>query len=164
MKTILKTIATGIILLLITNLNAQREYTTAAGLRLGSYTFTNLSLKHFLSDQGAVEATTGIRSFGLIGLRSTRIDVGAIYQHHFPLEVDIPGSLQWYLGAGGNVGFYSGFDSGIEIAIMGGAGVDYVFADLPLNVSLDLYLGPYFGLFGGIGTRTGGIAVRYIIK
>jgi hypothetical protein len=164
MKTIFQVIAIAMIIAFSTQAEAQRNYTTAAGVRLGSYTFTNLSLKHFLTDQGAVEVTTGLRSFGLFGFRRTRIDVGAIYQHHFPLEVDIPGTLQWYIGVGGNLGFYSGFETGLEISIMGGGGVDYKFDDLPLNVSIDLYLGPFFGLYQGIGTRTGGLAVRYTIK
>lgn len=145
--------------------SAQSDYTTSVGLRFGVYTYGNVSLKHFINDDGAIEAYLGARAFGVFGLRYARLELGALYQHHLPIEVDIPGNLRWYVGAGPYVGLTTGtFENGIDLGGMAGPGLDYAFEDIPVNVSFDLYLGLQLVRSFGIGFRQGGLSVRYIFK
>lgn len=145
--------------------SAQSDYKTSVGLRFGVYTYGNASLKHFISDQAAIEAYLGVRSFGVFGFRYARFELGALYQHHLPLEVDIPGNLRWYVGAGPYIGLSTGtIDNGIDLGGMAGPGLDYAFEDLPINVSFDLYLGVQLVRSFGVGFRQGGLSVRYIFQ
>jgi len=100
-------------------------YKTALGVRLGSSVpaiKNGVTFKHFFGNN-AVEA---ILSFGdgtaLCGL----------YEIHKPIGA-VP-DLQWLIGAGGYVGLSSGTNN---IGAAGIIGLDYKFAAIPLNVTLD---------------------------
>ncbi len=148
--------------LTVASLTAQ-EYRTAIGARLG-YPFS-ASFKQFISEPGAVELFAGFR-----GWTTYRwFNVGALYQHHFPIE-GVPG-LKWYVGGGGSVYFWSydnlfvGDYSSTSFSVMGVAGLDYKFADLPLNLSIDWI--PTFFLTGygsGFGGGYGALSARYTLK
>jgi hypothetical protein len=122
--------AIAAILISASQLKAQ-DYKTALGLRLssrGPAVNNSLSFKHFINPKLAVE---GLFTF------DRKAAIGALFEIHN----DIPSTdgLKWFYGAGA----YLGFDSDkthTDRALMGAQGIvglDYKFANLPLNLSLD---------------------------
>ncbi len=158
MKTKIFTVLAFAFLFSVTT-NAQ-DYKSAIGLRLG-YPLS-ISYKTFLSEKGAFEATAGFRSYA----GYSWFNVGAYYQVHN----DIPSvsGLRWYYGAGANAYFWS-WDSNFinpgsstSFGISGVLGLDYKFADIPLNVSVD-WIPTYFinGYGSGFSGGYGALAARY---
>jgi len=138
------------VLMIVTSLfslssKAQEEssgYKTALGVRLGSSVpaiKSGVTLKHFFGNN-AVEA---ILSFGdgtaLCGL----------YEIHKPLGMS---GLQWFIGAGGYVGFSTGTNN---FGAAGIVGLDYKVASLPLNLSLDWK--PELNLVSKVGFEASGV-------
>jgi hypothetical protein len=148
---------------------AQSEYKTAVGGRIGIPIAA--SIKHFIFESGAIEGYAGFRAAGTY-YRGVNITIGAMYQHHFPIgSVD---GLQWYIGGGGLVQFYT-YDDGFVntndysstgIALNAVGGVDYKFKGIPLNVSADWM--PTFFLnktyYSNFGAGYGGVAARYTFR
>ncbi|MER3499155.1 MAG: hypothetical protein C4308_11240 [Chitinophagaceae bacterium] len=116
------------------NLSAQ-DYKTALGIRLSNsnpLVSNSISLKHFLNEKTAIE---GLFSFG------DPLSIGGLVEFHKPFST--PG-LQWYYGAGGYLGFGKDYDPAKAREVrqtyfggMGVAGLDFKFANIPLNLSLD---------------------------
>lgn len=139
-----------------------QSYQSAVGLRLGSPWAA--SYKMFISEPGAIEVFAGYRWHGSYSW----VSANGLYQHHFPIgSVE---NLSWYIGAGAGVQFWSwkGLaldDSNTSISIMGVGGLDYKFADIPLNLSLD-WMPTYFlgGYFSGFGGGYGSLTARYVLK
>jgi len=147
--------------------NAQSDYKRAVGLRFGGYyDVVSASYKTFISDQGALEFNLGFRNYGGIALYGNWfvLSGSAAYQHHFDIK-PVPG-LKWFVG-GGLLAYnsFSDYDyvSGFGLGIFPTAGVDYKFASIPLNLTVDTrptinvlradyYSGFYF---------SGGVAARY---
>jgi len=111
------------------------QYKTALGVRLSSSTAmvnNSISLKHFLTETTAVEA---LFSFG------DPLALGALLEVHKPLSTE---GLQWFYGGGGYLGFEKVYDPNrkvndteVNFGAMGVLGLDYKFASVPLNLSLD---------------------------
>lgn len=144
-------------------LNAQ-NYSSALGLRLG-YPLS-ISYKTFISPTGAIEIFGGLRGYSTYSW----INIGAAYQHH----MDISGvdGLQWYVGGGASVFFWTykntflGDDaSNTNFGILGNVGLDYKFADAPVNLSVD-WMPIFFvnGYGSGFGGGYGALAVRYTLN
>jgi len=110
-------------------------YRTAVGIRLSSTPAlqkNSISLKHFLNESTAVE---GLLSFG------DPITIGALLEFHRPFST--PG-LQWMYGAGGYFGSGKEYDADkardvqkTYLGAQGIVGIDYKFANIPLNLSID---------------------------
>lgn len=102
-----------------------QNYKTAIGLRLSNgepILHTGLSVKHFVSEDAAIE--------GIINLGSP-YGMGAMYLLHKPLPAD---GLRWFYGGGGYFGFpLKTFHVGGTAAV----GLDYAFSNAPINISLD---------------------------
>ena len=148
--------------------NAQSDYKSGIGLRFGGYyDLVSASYKTFISEQGAIELNLGFRNYAFGGFSSYNwfvLSASGAYQHHFDIK-PVPG-LKWFVGGGLTAyNSFSDFDatSGFGLAIFPTAGVDYKFASIPLNVSVDTrptvniiradyYSGFYF---------SGGVAARY---
>ena len=119
----------AIILISATQLQAQ-DYKTALGLRLSSSdpaVNNSVSIKHFLNPKLAIE---GLFTF------DKRAAIGGLLEVHNPMST--PG-LQWFYGAGAYIGFDSD-KTNTDRALMGAQGIvglDYKFANLPLNLTLD---------------------------
>jgi hypothetical protein len=143
-----------------------QEYKSAIGLRLGVP--ISISYKRFISEKAALEFVFGYRNTTYWNY----LNLGAYYQHHFPIKsVD---GLAWYLGGGANVfiwdydnDFYPNNNySKVNFGISGCIGLDYKFADIPLNLSVDwiptIFINSdiYSGFVGGVGA----LAVRYVIN
>ncbi|MBP7642335.1 MAG: hypothetical protein WAT92_22755 [Saprospiraceae bacterium] len=148
----------------ISNDLMSQSYKSAIGARLG-YPFS-ASYKTFLNETNAVELNLGFRPF----VFGSWISGAAAYQIH----KDIPSvaGLRWYYGGGGIVSFYTYNSSylddagGIGFGIQGYLGLDYVFADIPLNVSVD-WVPTFFignGYYTGFGAGYGALSARYILN
>ena len=110
-------------------LNAQ-DYKTALGLRLssnGPAVNNSVSIKHFINPQVALE---GLFTF------DRKAAIGALLEIHNEMTTE---GLKWFYGAGAYLGFDSDKNNP-DRALMGAQGIvglDYKFANLPLNLSLD---------------------------
>lgn len=145
--------------------SAQSTYKSAIGLRLGWP--VSVSFKQFISDPGAIEAFAGYRGYTSYGWAV----VGATYQHHFPI-----GSIEgftWYIGGGAAFYFWNyDFDNTFattSFGILGVGGVDYKFANIPLNLSADImpafFIGSnYYGSFNRFQGGLGALSARYTFK
>ena len=118
----------------LNTVNAQ-EYKTALGVRLSSanaYVNNSISIKHFISDETAVE---GLFSFG------DPIAFGVLLEKHKPLSES---GLRWFYGAGGYLSFIKTYnpnklknETNANFGAQGVIGLDYKFTGIPLNLSLD---------------------------
>ena len=151
------------LLAMANDLKAQ-NYQSALGLRLGFPLAA--SYKFFVSEPAAFELYVGFRSYS-IGY--TFLNPGAMYQYHFPISgVD---GLSWYVGGGASLFLYSFNDNycpecdGLAFGINGALGLDYKFADAPINLSADwlptIAIG---GNFSGFGGSYGALAARYTLN
>jgi hypothetical protein len=137
------------------SINAQ-NYTTAVGVRGGL--FNGITLKQFVGEYTAFE--------GIVYSRWNGIGATVLLEHHNDLlDMD---ELKWYFGYGAHVGFYSSEHvawaenkSFMNLGADGILGVEYVFSDLPISLSIDWK--PYFNLIGytGLFLDGGGLSVRY---
>jgi len=112
-----------------------QDYKTALGVRLSSsqaMVNNSITLKHFFNESTAVEA---LFSFG------DPLALGALVEIHKPFAAS---GIQWYYGGGGYLGFVKSYNANTEknetnanFGAQGVLGLDYKFANLPLNLSLD---------------------------
>ena len=116
------------------SVNAQ-DYKTGLGVRLSSsqaMVNNSVTLKHFFNERTAVEA---LLSFG------DPLAIGAMVEIHKPFGES---GIRWFYGGGGYIGFVKSYNPNTEknetdanFGAMGVIGLDYKFANLPLNLSLD---------------------------
>ena len=172
MSTILRAALTAALLSCSVALSAQ-AYQTAVGLRLGSP--LALSLKHYLTEGGAVELYGGFRSYGFIN----RVSVSGAYQSAYALNLDgALAPLAWYWGAGASVYFWN-YDDGLfgpfvdrrdfsttTVGVNGYLGLEYAFDGAPVVLTLDwvptFLIGDSFD--NGFAGNQGGLGVRYILR
>jgi len=112
-----------------------QDYKTALGVRLSSsqaIVNNSVSLKHFLNDRTAIEA---LLSFG------DPLAIGGLLEIHKPFGTS---GVKWFYGGGAYLGFVKTYNPNTEknesdpnFGAMGVLGLDYKFANLPLNLSLD---------------------------
>lgn len=143
------------------------DYKTAVGLRFGYP--TSVSLKHFFSEKNAVELFVGYRRYWRY---ASDFRIGGLYLVHTPIT-DVEG-LKWYVGGGATAIFnlyddvyYASDNYGsVNLGIMGALGLDYKFADYPINLSVDWV--PTFVIgssaYDGFRAGYGALSARYTIK
>ena len=105
--------------------NATNGYGTALGIRLSNndaIVNNAITVKHFFTGNMAIE---GLLSFG------DPIAIGALIELHKPIGGSA--GLRWLYGGGA----YFGFGSPNNFGAQGILGLDYKFASIPLNLSLD---------------------------
>ncbi len=115
--------------------SSAQEYKTALGVRLSSSAASvnnSISIKHFINEKAAIE---GLFSFG------DPLAFGVLLEAHKPLA---SAGLQWYYGAGGYLSFIKTYnpnkaknETNANFGAQGVLGLDYKFASVPLNLSLD---------------------------
>jgi hypothetical protein len=124
--------------------NAQDNgYKNALGVRLGSTVpaiKSGITYKHFLK-QNAIE---GILSFG------DGVGICGLYEIHKPLGNTE--NLQWLVGFGGYLGLNN---STSNVGAAGIIGLDYKFAQIPLNLTLDWK--PELNIVSKVGFESSGI-------
>ena len=148
----------------IVNEAKAQNYQSALGLRLAFPLAA--SYKFFISEPAAIELYLGIRSYS-IGY--TFLNPGAMYQYHFPINgVD---GLNWYVGGGASLYLYNFKDNycsdcdGLAFGLNGALGLDYKFANAPINLSVDwLPTIVIAGNFSGFGGSYGALAARYTLN
>ncbi|MBK9981541.1 MAG: hypothetical protein IPP15_03805 [Saprospiraceae bacterium] len=150
-----------VVLLAMANSAHAQGYKSAVGLRLGFP--LAVSYKFFISDPAAIELYLGYR--GNTGYNY--INPGAMYLYHFPISsVD---GLQWYVGGGAQAFLYS-YDfcpdcESFAFGINGAIGLDYKFANAPINLSVDwlptIVIG---GGYSGFGGDNGALSARYTLN
>ncbi|ASB47893.1 hypothetical protein [Alkalitalea saponilacus] len=153
----------GLIILLsalLTSFTNAQDYKTGIGLR-GGYA-NGITVKHFISPNAALE--------GILTSRWKGVQITGLYEiHNRAFNTD---RLNWYYGFGGHVGFWDGDntkkywgDPGktyTVVGIDGILGLEYNFAEIPINLSIDWK--PSYNLVGHTGYwgDGGAISVRYI--
>jgi len=136
--------------------NAQ-TYQTALGAKFytGDGSIGGINIRHSTAVNTALEGSLLFFSGGL-GLEG-------LYEYQGPIAG--AAGLQYFVGGGGMLGFGSGKhnDNSTRFALRLTGGVDYKFADAPLNVSLAF--DPFFYLAPETGSNLAlGIGLRYILK
>lgn len=154
---------TLLLLAAFSQVGSAQRYSSAVGARLG-YPLS-LSYKTFVSESTAVEGILGYRGFS----GYSWITIGAALQKHNAIG-DVDG-LAWYYGGGASVflfnfdnDFFGDNSSTTSFGIQGYLGLDYRFADIPLNLSVD-WVPTFFvnGFGSGFGGGYGALAARYIL-
>ena len=112
-----------------------QDYRTALGVRLSSSNAmqnNSISIKQFITDRTAIE---GLFTFG------EPLALGVLVEFHKPLAA---AGMTWFYGAGGYIAFVKTVNTNTQKTVsepnFGGQGVvglDYKFANIPLNISLD---------------------------
>jgi hypothetical protein len=137
-------------------------YKTAIGLKGGYPYYGSLDLKHdFGKAFGEFRLGGGSHDFFIQGL--------------YEKNADLSDGVQWYWGAGGHLGFWNFalnngyyhngkyYDSGSYGGIDGVVGLEYTFADFPLNLAVDA--GPTVQIFPYLRTTFSvAVAARFAIK
>lgn len=150
--------------LLLANEGKSQDYSSAIGLRLG-YPLA-LTYKTFINDDSAVEVFGGLRAYS----GYSWINLGAAYEVHKPIEG--VGGLNWYFGGGASVFFFN-YDNDFlndgagstSFGVLGVLGLDYKFADAPINISADwMPIFRFNGYLNGFGAGFGGLAIRYTLN
>lgn len=123
--------------------NAQ-DYNTGIGIRAG--TSNGLTVKHFIGTNRVLEGivTTRWQGYNFTGLYQ-------VYRQAFNVN-----RLNWFYGFGGHIGSYSGeehrhYDEDDQLwlfGIDGIIGMEYNFANIPFNISLDWK--PAIDIYGGL--------------
>lgn len=132
-------------------------YKTVVGIKGGFPGYGSINAKHNLGGEKFIEASMGGLSRGVYGS-------GFYLLGDFEINNPLKEGFLWYYGAGGMIGVSSTVNSSnFHIAPNAVAGIEYVFEDLPLNISLET--GPYLFITPKIGfVWGGGLALRYVVK
>ena len=142
MKKLLLIVIAVIAITLNTKAQSESSYKDALGVRLGSSVpaiKSGITYKHFIGNN----AIEGILSFG------DGVGICGLYEIHKPLSTE---NLQWLIGFGGYVGFNN---SGSNVGAAGVIGLDYKFAQIPLNITLDWK--PELNIISKVGFAAEGI-------
>ena len=156
---------------LVTLASAQNTYQSAIGARIGDgyADLFSASYKTFVSDPGAIELNLGFRSYGVPHYNWVDLSFSASYQYHFKIEA-VEG-LRWFIG-GGLVAFnsfssYSNY-AGLGLGIFPTGGADYKFANIPLDLSVDirptLALVKPYSYYNTFYPGNFGLAARYTFR
>ena len=138
-------------------------YKTAVGLRGGWN--SGITLKHFVSNDAALEIIAGSRYRGL--------NVTGLYELHKRNALGVS-RLSWEYGLGASIATYNGRDyhswnkkydfedkNYTVVSIVGIFGMEYYFAEIPFTIGLDIM--PYIDFIGnGNGFIDGSLAFRYV--
>lgn len=145
--------------------SAQSEYKSAIGLRLGYP--ASISYKQFLNEKNAIELYAGYRRWSNL---VSYTNVGALYQIHTPIK-GVEG-LQWYIGGGASAliwnydDIYGDTYGNFNLGISGCLGLDYKFAEYPINLSVDwvptFVIGDAF--YNGFRGDAGALSARYTFR
>lgn len=149
-------------------------YATSLGLR-GGYT-SGISLKHFIKSNAALEFVLGTRWEGY--------SFTALYEWHTNNAFNAQ-QLTWVYGLGARIGNYRGdrfYNSRncndpndkrcgnywgdrslTAVGLVGIAGLEFVFDEIPISLSLDIMPVIYLNYWGGT-FFDGSASIRYILK
>ncbi|QWX84686.1 hypothetical protein H0I23_03300 [Cellulophaga sp. HaHaR_3_176] len=152
----LVTFAIALFAIGIAEMNAQSDYSFAAGLGFDfgqGATFVGPSAKYFFTEEHAGQAELMFESGITV--------VTALYEYHGPISG--AEGLQWFAGGGPSIWFVNG-GIGTQLALRPTAGLDYKINGVPLAFSFDWR--PSIGISEYLGTEVGafGLGIRYVIE
>jgi len=154
---------------------AQKEtgstYKSAIGVRLGGgyYDLAAVSFKTFVTRQGALELDAGFRPYSYGPSDWFNLSFSASFQQHF--DIKKVAGLKWFVGGGATVfNSFSDVDyyRGVGFGIFPTGGVDYKFANIPLNLSADIR--PYIAIakpykyYDSFYWGNAGVSARYTFR
>ena len=125
------------------------SYKTAIGVKV--WNGAGVTLKTFLTERDALEFIGFFNTYG------TRIT--GLYEFHGNLNTE--GNLKWYVGFGGHVGLYK--PSITVVGVDGVIGIDYKFANAPINLALDWQPSLELKKDYGFNSNWGGFAIRFTL-
>jgi hypothetical protein len=128
---------------LTTKAQDESAYKNAIGVRLGSSIpaiKSGITYKHFIGNN----ALEGILSFG------DGVGICGLYEIHKPLATE---NLQWLIGFGG----YVNLNSDSKVGAAGIIGLDYKFANIPLNITADWK--PELNIISKVGFEASGVGL-----
>lgn len=167
MKRLFSLIPFLVLLFLLSGTIQAQEYKSAIGARLGSP--LSASFKINLSEQNAIEAYAGyVGDSGFNWISAS----GAFLLHNDISDVE---GFRWYYGGGAGLVFWNYQDdfffednlSSLGFTISGYLGLEYTFAEAPVNLTIDwapTYIISEFGLGAGFGAGYGSLGVRYVLS
>lgn len=142
---------------LFSNCLQAQDYGAAIGLRAATYGGIGVTGKKILGENKALEINAIFRGYSVYSY----FEVGALYEKYS--EISGVDGLNWFVGGGGNVGFYNYkfSSSSTDFGISGIVGLEYKFANAPVTIGLD-YM-PLFWLGNGFffSSNRGGFSARY---
>ncbi len=142
-------------IILVTTASAQNKtanslsYKTAIGVKV--WNGAGATLKTFLTEKDALEF------IGFFNGDGTRIT--GLYELHGDLNTE--GNLKWYVGFGAHVGLYK-LDNTV-FGLDGVVGIDYKFANAPINLALDWQPSLELKKNYGFNSNWGGFAIRFTL-
>ena len=147
-----------IMTLSLSSMGFAQDYTTGIGIR-GGY-FNGLTVKHFVSNQAALE--------GIFTSRWRGFQVTGLYEIHNQ-AFNTP-RLNWYYGFGAHIGFWDGNetnwgnrgDNYTVLGIDGILGMEYNFTEIPINIGIDWKPSRNLIGYSGFWGDGGALSVRYI--
>lgn len=148
------TLLFAIIFATVAGVKAQ-EYQTAFGAKFytGNGSAGGLNIRHSTSAKTALEGSLLFFS-GALGLEG-------LYEYQGPIAG--AEGLQYFVGGGGMLALGTGKGNSTAFALRLTGGIDYKFADAPIDVSLGF--DPFFYLAPNTYSNLAlGIGVRYVIK
>ncbi len=118
---------------------AQRNYNTSIGLRLG-YT-SGLTVKGFINDKIALEGIVSTRLWGSRGWGANTLLLTGLIEWNFPIR-GVQG-LNWLVGGGLHIGFYNDQynnqgSGGTYVGLDFIGGLEYTLPTAPFTFQLDL--------------------------
>ncbi|HLN52177.1 MAG TPA: hypothetical protein VK212_00625 [Lentimicrobium sp.] len=140
-----------------------QNYKTGLGVRLGY--FNGITVKHFLSENNALEGIASFRWDGFV--------ITGLYEWQKGIA-GAPG-LDYELGIGGHVGAFDGdnldwhdndpFDDNVTVVGVDLlAGLEYTFAEVPINLGLDWKPAFNFGRYSRWWGDGLALSIRYAFK
>ena len=161
-KLFLLSLTVAIVLLSQTESKAQQSYKNAFGARLGAA--NGITFKTFTQSNRAWDFILNFQSNNYDDdNRRDRVRFTALYEIHNP--INNAGGLKYYYGVGGTLGsskYRRDDERKLYAGLAGVLGLDYKFAEAPINVSLDwkpeLEIAPNSGRFDEQGL---GLSIRF---
>lgn len=149
---------TLVLLTLFIGLSAYSQgYKTGFGLRTG--TSFGVSIKHFISKPGAVEA---ILDIDVVSQDEMKIKASGYYEYHFDVNVD---GLSLFAGGGASAGVHIAglYSKQFLVSFDAIGGVEYKFPNVPIALSADW--NPRIQLISNPGFKAPnfGFTIRYTL-
>ncbi len=145
----------ALICLAVAGANAQ-TYSTAIGAKfyVGDGSVGGINIRHMTSTHTALE--------GSLLFQSGAVGIEGLYEYQGP--INNAAGLEYFVGGGALLAFGTGKgDNSTAFALRLTGGLDYKFADAPIDVSLAF--DPFFYLAPSTGSNLAlGIGLRYVIK
>lgn len=133
MKKLLLLLFLGGLLITVSSSSVHAQYKNALGVRVGDY--TGITFKTFIQQEKALDFILSFKDRNAY----SSVRFTGLYEVHNPINFEY-GTLRWYYGGGASVGGidYKLIDENdFLLSADGVLGLDYHFAEAPINLSFD---------------------------